>query len=103
MKLKGTERFSVHNNVVWREVENELVLVNLDNGYYYTLNDSARIIWQGIVKNGDLDSIIIELLTVYDMTQTTVEKDLESILKGFVAENLITVKDNVTIELESLT
>ena len=93
MKFKGIDAFSVNSNIVWREVDNELVLVNLDNGYYYTLNDSARVIWEVIAKEGNIDAVKNELIRVYDIAVGTVEKDIDTTLDGFVAEKLITVKE----------
>lgn len=63
-------------------IDNEVILVNLEKGYYYSLLGTAVEIWSGITAGISLNTIISELSTCY--TQST--KDIAEAVQGFLAE-----------------
>ena len=77
------------NKIFWRKVEDETILLNIDDGFYYTLDEVGSIIWRMVVDNEGEDKIIAQIMDEYDVDETTVKKDVKNILKKLEKESII--------------
>jgi hypothetical protein len=72
----------------------ELVLLDLRSGRYFTLNDVGSRIWTLLASGTTLRSIIEAIRSEYDVTisggEATIERDVEQLLASFLAARLIT-------------
>lgn len=80
------------NNVVWRFIEDETVILNIDKGFYYTLNEVSGVIWNMLASNKSEDNIISKIVNQYSVDKKTVRKDLKKIISYLKTENLIVPK-----------
>ncbi|HNX81368.1 MAG TPA: PqqD family protein [Candidatus Omnitrophota bacterium] len=72
-----------------RIVENEAVILNLDNGMYYSLNGIGTRIWQ-LLDEGKTETAILEvLLREYSARPETLKSDVEKLIGDLLAEKLI--------------
>ena len=46
----------IPNGVLFRQLDNEAVLLDADSGFYFTLNESGTVVWQSLSKDGRLRS-----------------------------------------------
>src|SRR5947208_16995680 len=54
----GTEScYRTTGNVIYQTVDDETVILNLDNGRYYSLNATASAVWECLMKGYPLDEI----------------------------------------------
>ena len=90
MTLKGDEIFKVAENVVWQEIDDKLIVLNLDNGFYFTLNDTAKMIWHGFIQNMHAAKILDAIVDRYQVSRIQAGKDLDGIIELCVKESLIT-------------
>jgi hypothetical protein len=70
------------DDVVWREVEDELVVLELATTTYLTLNGSARQLWLGLADGASVDVLAKLLVDQYGIPLEQATADAES----FVAE-----------------
>lgn len=75
--------------VFWRENDEEVVLLNVESGDYYSLNPLGAFIWKLIVEGLDESQIVNRIVTEYDVEPTQASKDLAELIKEFRKEKFL--------------
>lgn len=88
-RLTLADRVRVSDDVVFRELSGEVVLLNLATGIYYGLNDVGTRIWSLLAEEGSLESVKNALLRQYDVAPQQVEKDLLDLMEQLRSKGLI--------------
>jgi hypothetical protein len=76
----------IPKDVLFHKVDDEMVLLNLVNGKYFSLDDVGADIWSLIVEKGDLDAVHQSLIQQYEVNSQDLEHDLLE-LAGRLVEN----------------
>jgi hypothetical protein len=63
------------NSITWRKLRDELVLMHLDTGAYYSLNETGVIIWQGIVDERPHEDIVNDMSEMFDVDRETIARN----------------------------
>lgn len=74
--------------IVYEIIQNEVVLVNLDSGYYYILDDIASVIWLSLKDGSPVVDIVRSLLATYSAPRETIQSGVEELIAEFVRENI---------------
>lgn len=82
-------------DVVSEEMGNEIVIINLETGYYYSLNETAALIWSLIAEKLSLQQIIDCIANNYSVGKETSTEDTKGFLVQLAKEALI-VESNGT-------
>ena len=77
------------DKVASRIINEEAVLLNLDNGFYYSLNKTGSEIWQYLEEGKALEEILLILEKKYD-TAGNLKKDIVALINDLLKEKLIT-------------
>lgn len=85
--------FKVNNNIEVTDYDNEKVMMDLEKGKYYTLNEVGSTIWDSLSlsKANLVNNIIIKLLEEYDVDEFTCEKAVLDYLRDLEKNELIKV------------
>lgn len=76
--------------VVSETLEGETMLINMENGNYYSLNKSASVLW-GLIETGHRKSDIqAAFLSRYDGKQDEITTSVNEGLKRFLDDRLVT-------------
>ncbi|MBL7196914.1 MAG: PqqD family protein [Candidatus Omnitrophica bacterium] len=85
-----TQRYTIDKDkVTYRIIDNEAVILNLDNGYYYSLNEVGTRIWEAIDKQKSLDQVLSLLNEEYQLPERQLRSDLMGLVKDLEKEELI--------------
>ncbi|MBL7196907.1 MAG: PqqD family protein [Candidatus Omnitrophica bacterium] len=85
-----TQRYTIDKDkVTYRIIDNEAVILNLDNGYYYSLNEVGTRIWEAINKQKSLDQVLSLLKEEYQLPERQLRSDLMGLVKDLEKEELI--------------
>lgn len=76
-------------DAAYRIIDGEAVILNLNNGYYYSLNVVGTSIWEAIVKQKTLDEILSLLKEEYPVPELQLKNDLLELVKDLEKEKLI--------------
>ena len=87
VSLPKTVSFSP--DVLFRELDDEGVLLDLETEQYYTLDDIGVRMWQLLHENKEVDLVIAPLLDEYDVDETTLRKDLAELIARLSEAGLI--------------
>jgi hypothetical protein len=87
------KKYSINSDrVVWRDIEGEAVILNLDTGYYYNLNAIGSLIWRLLDEKKDISKIIETISKDYNISVNRAKKDLDSLISDLKKEKLLLVK-----------
>lgn len=86
----GSRRFVVAADVRWRELGDGSVLVDLDRGVYFGLNETGTAAWRGVRAGWTVDEIHADLLALFDVDAEALRCDLEALFSDLVAQGLVT-------------
>ena len=76
-------------------LDNEIVLLNIDNGDYYNFDDITSEIWSQIPKPTPISSLVSSLRSNYNVSQENCERDVLLLLSKLVEDGLVKVEGGV--------
>lgn len=86
---KKSPKFKHAPHTAWRQVNDEVIVLDLKSSVYYSLNDSASELWQRLAKGATVSDVVEHLCAVYDVPQAQAEKDAEHAVGILVKEKLL--------------
>jgi hypothetical protein len=81
-------KLRVADDVVFREVEGEAVILSIGSGSFFGLTPVATRIWELVGQGQALDEILATLVAEYDAPQDVIERDLRELAGQLVARRL---------------
>ena len=76
------------DKVVFEEFEDEIVLINLRTGNYYSIRGLAKDLWRMIGIGMTLEDMVSELEKVFSQTATVIS-DLQAFINHLLSEGII--------------
>lgn len=89
MSLDATVR--IPEDVVFRELDGEAVLLNLESGIYFGLDPVGTRIWQLVEEHRALRRVLAALLAEFDAPPADLEADLVRFVDQLRGKGLLTV------------
>jgi hypothetical protein len=94
------EQYTIDSNhIIYEEIDSELVVINLKNGCYYSLNESAALIWKLIANGNSIDNITGLLVAHFSIEPDGIPGEIVRIVSEFSHEQLL----SPAVELETKT
>ena len=94
--MNNTTRFSLFDqNIVSDLFGDEMVLVNLETGVYYSLRGSAAEIWTRIENHFNLKEILESLRLLYSDFEKDGESEITQFIQELIDKRLIKQIDNI--------
>lgn len=84
--------FKIAEHVTWKNLDTGIVLLDLNTSNYYTLNETASLICQGIIDGNGMDEIVNSIVREYDCSEDTCREDVQEQIQQLLKENLIEEK-----------
>jgi hypothetical protein len=97
LKLTKTSVLTVSQDQVSADLSPDLsgdvVILNLNNGTYYALNETGARLWNLIQKPCSVETILDTLLTEYNVDTRQCETDLTAIVEDMAKHGLVEIQD----------
>jgi Coenzyme PQQ synthesis protein D (PqqD) len=91
--MGGFSRYAVDSSKIVSEIiDGEAILINLDNGCYYSLNQAGAEIWTLLQAGATLPEIVTELAARYDGAGVDLEASTQQLIDVLCEEQLIRPK-----------
>lgn len=84
-------RLRVAENVVYRDLADESVLLNLDTGTYFGLDAVGTRLWHLLAEYGSTESAIQTLLAEYDVEELRLQRDVDTLIDQLMAKKLLMI------------
>ena len=78
-----------NENVVSRELEGEAVILNLESGVYFGLNEVGTRIWALIPEHGSVRKVLEVMQREYEVAPQELENDLLQLIEQLQARGLV--------------
>ena len=79
----------VDGDVLFRQLDDEAVLLDLKSGTYFGLNDVGARTWQLILEHGVLSRVLDALVGEYAAEREVIERDLLALARQLVTRQLV--------------
>lgn len=80
------------NRIIWRVIENQAIILDLETGFYYNLNRIGSLIWQSLAEGENVNNTLNKIKRSYNVPDQKLKKDASELIKDFVKEKLVEVK-----------
>ena len=98
--------YQIKKDVIYELFDNEVIMINLKNGSYYSIKDTAAEIWKKIEKSHTIDNIIESFISKYDADPKKIVESIRSYFDELVNDDLIETialqeKTNISQEMRT--
>lgn len=83
-------RLHIANDVTFRDLAGESVLLNLSTGTYFGLDAVGTRLWHLIAEHGSTTSAIKTLLAEYEVDPLRLQRDVDALIDQLLAKGLLT-------------
>lgn len=91
MSTSFAQRVSIPDSVMFRELEGESVILDLDSDSYFGLDQIGTKMWQAVTEADSIQVAYDVLLEEYEVEADTLRADLSELLDTLLARGLIEV------------
>ena len=89
--LSLADSVAISEDVVFRDIAGETVLLDLSSGTYFGLNETGARIWNLLQHGGSLRQVFDVALPEYDVLPHDLERDLLGLVRELCAQGLARV------------
>lgn len=89
-------KYKVADDILFRQVENEAILLHIPSGTYYSLSETSIIFWQSLSNSEPLTSAIDKIVAEYEVERDRILEDLQSFLQDLSTCGLISPVTSVS-------
>ncbi|MDY6793198.1 MAG: PqqD family protein [Thermodesulfobacteriota bacterium] len=89
MEISNDTKFKTTENIAWRNVNDEIVILNLKSGEYFTLNDVAQCIWKAITDEKSVEEIKVKIIDEYDVSHEKADREIEDFISSMIEQRLL--------------
>ena len=86
------DRVAIHQDAVFRELDGEAVILQLEAGMYFGLDPVGTRLWQLIETHGQLRPVLEAALQEFDVSRDVLERDLIELVSRLSEKELLVVQ-----------
>ncbi len=91
MPINFDDVVAVPDHVLVRQMDDELVILDLNTEAYFGLNDVGAALWSSLQETSSIDDAYRRLLDTYDVAPETLRQDIETLLQQLLDQQLIEI------------
>ena len=89
LSISFEDKVSVPENVMFRELEGESVILNIDAETYFGLDDVGTRMWQVLTQSETIQTAYDTLLEEYDVGPEALRRDLINLMGKLIGKGLL--------------
>lgn len=82
-------KYIQNKKVIQSKIGDEVVMLDMDSGFYFGLNSVGSFIWVKLEKPISLEEVVLELLNDYNIDRETCENDTRVFWNQLLENNII--------------
>ncbi|MDU1117065.1 MAG: PqqD family protein [Clostridium butyricum] len=87
-------RLTKNSSLVETRKNDELIILNMDNGKYYGLQDTSLEIWELLDVYTDESELLEQVLKIYKENKDTIKKEVKQFIFNLTKERLVIYEKN---------
>ncbi len=80
------------NDLLFNEIDGEVVMLSVENGEYYGMNNVGSRIWELLKKPISYQKLITQLLEKYIVTEEDCDSELIKFINELIHKDLLLIK-----------
>ncbi len=88
-KITLSDVFKTTDEVTWRDVKGELVVLKLTSGEYFSFNTVGRLTWMNLSEGNSIADAVDAIAAEYDVTHEQAELDVQKFVEGLLSNDLL--------------
>ena len=89
MGISSDTTFKTSENIAWRNVNEEVVILHLKSGEYFTLNDVGQLVWLAVADQKNVGEIKQKVVDTFDVSPEKASEDIEEFISRMLDEGLL--------------
>ena len=89
VKISKDSVFQVAEEVSWRDIKGELIVLQLSSGEYFSFNEIGRLAWISLAEHKSIGQVIEAVLAEYDVSLAQAEADVVAFVQGLLGNKLL--------------
>ncbi len=94
MTLDFSQRVTVPDSVMLREVADEAVILNLDSESYFGLDSVGARMWNALTRSDSIQAGFETLLAEYEVDAEQLRQDLDQFMENLIEHGLLELEDS---------
>ena len=91
MDFNGNQKFKRTSCVSTKQVEDELLLLHLETGDYFSLNSIGHQIWDYCVEAKSAEEVIKFVMSQYECSEEKAKKDVQDYFETLIREKIFEI------------
>jgi hypothetical protein len=87
-------RVQIGDSVIFQQLNNEAVLLNMITQQYFGLNEVGSEMWKLLIQLGDPREVLQRLQATYAAPPEAIERDLDVLMRELLKEGLLVTARN---------
>jgi hypothetical protein len=83
------ERFIQNKTIVHSKIGEEVVMLDMESGFYFGLNSVASVIWGMLAEEIGFEKLIDQLIAQFEVERSICEADTQELLDQMLEKNII--------------
>lgn len=79
----------IGDSVLFQELEDEVVLLNMANQQYYGLNDVGAQMWKTLLETSSVTAALDRLTELYEVEHDVLDSDLQGLIRELLDAGLL--------------
>jgi hypothetical protein len=84
-----SQNLKVVKDILFRQVENEGILLHVPSGNYYSLSETSLLFWNALSNQQPLEALVDKIIEEYEVDRDRVLRDLQVFLQDLIAYGII--------------
>jgi len=84
-----SDRYVQNKEIIQSKIGDEVVMLDIESGYYFGLNSIASDIWHHLKEEISFNDLLLKLMESYNVEIHICENDTKSLLSEMLAKNII--------------
>lgn len=82
-------RVEICDGVIWRDLQGDVVILNVETGVYFGLDGSGGQIWRELARHGSVEKTFESLKQQFDARPDELRRDLDDLVNQLVEKKLV--------------
>lgn len=88
--MKMSEYYKINSeDITYRIIDNQAVILNLKTGNYYSLNETGTFIWELLNKGINRQDLIDRVIEEFGVDKKIAIRDVKFLLKDLISEKIV--------------
>jgi hypothetical protein len=84
-------RVEIPEDVVWRDLDDEVVILDVVSNQYFGLSGAGSAMWRLLAEHGSVDEAVAHLKDEFDADPEQLRADLEELIKDLEGKGLLKI------------